>query len=87
LESNFIGINGPFILSYEFRAPVDDFHEAQHKAEQNLVDKMHPDDRARDLKVEEIVLGSHQKARKDIIQVEQPLCFSNLSQKILSRSN
>jgi len=48
---------------------------------------MHPDDRARDLKVKEIVLGNHQKARKDIIQVEQPLRFSNLPQKVLSRSN
>jgi len=55
----------PFVLSSEFRSPVDDFHEAQHKAGQNSVDKMHPDDRARDLKVKEIVLGSH-KARKDM---------------------
>lgn len=67
-------IEGPLVSPYEFHAAMDDFHEAQHKAERSSVDNMHQDD--------EIVLDMHRKARQDIVQAKQQPCFSNIFEKV-----
>ena len=86
---DFSEVNGTYFLPYDFRAIEIDKPQGQDQvAEQSLtVMDLQSNDARNQEKDDEEALGSHPKAKQDIVQVTPPSCSPNIFQEVCLASN
>ena len=86
---DFSEVNGTYFLPYEFRAiEIDKLQGQEQVAQQSSVDE---DLQIYDAQNKEencdAVMGSHAKAKQDIVQVTPPSCSPNIFEEVCLASN